>query len=78
MSITIIIFLYIYFFAIIIFIVGSIFNLYHMLRFGFHGQVPVVSSGVYIAISIIILLVSIYYILQIDWKLSIDLFGGIF
>lgn len=77
MSIPIITFLFIYFFAIAIFLLGSIFILYHIIRFGFEKKLVYFSSGIFIILSIAILIVSAYYLIQVDWSQSINLTFGL-
>lgn len=72
MSLPISIFLYIYLFALFVFLLGSIFVLYHIIRFGFEKKLVHFSSAIFISVSIIILLISSYYITQINWSTLID------
>jgi len=72
MSLPIITFLYIYFFALAIFILGSIFILYHILRFGFNRKLIVFSTGIYLVISLLIILITASYLTKVDWSKSIS------
>ena len=73
MGIPIAIFYYVYLVFVVIFLFFTFFNIYHLVRFGFLTVGNVVMIGFYIAISIIILLISWYYIEQIDWQQAIPI-----
>ncbi|NQT49564.1 hypothetical protein HQ571_02620 [Candidatus Kuenenbacteria bacterium] len=74
MEITLATFLFIYLIYIAIFLFFSFFNLYHMLRFGFVSFWAYVITIGYIVLTLLALFVSYYYIAQIDWSYTIELF----
>jgi len=77
MGFPIAIFYYIYLFFVSIFLLFTIFNVYHLVRFGFLTVGNIVIICFYIAVSILILLISWAYIGQIDWQQIIPIIGQI-
>ncbi len=71
MSIQLFIFFYAYLVFLILWGAFSIVALYHMFKFGFKNFATYISILVYLVISAYILGVSFFYILQIDWNISI-------
>ena len=68
MSIQLSIFLYAYLAFLLLWAIFSITALYHMFKFGFKNFATYISVIIYIVISVIILGISYFYILQIDWN----------
>lgn len=68
-------FLILYLIYIAIFLFFSFFNLFHMLRYGFVSFWAYVITVGYIAVTILALFVSYYYIAQIDWTQDIQIYG---
>ncbi len=67
MSITLYIFLLIYLLFLVIWTLFSLVALYHMLKFGFKNITTYLSVLVFVLISLALLSVSYFYIVQIDW-----------
>lgn len=67
MAIPIAIFYYIYLVFILIFLFFTFFNIYHLIRFGFLTIGNITIIAFYILVTIAILLISWYYIGQINW-----------
>lgn len=63
-----IIFLLLYFVSAVILLVFSMFNLYHMLRYAFATAVSVAMTLVFVFGIVVILSVSVFFIVQIDWS----------
>ena len=62
------IFYFIYLAFVGVFLLFTLFNVYHLVRFGFLSIANISIIVFYIGISIMMLLVSWYYIGQIDWQ----------
>ncbi len=73
MSIPLAIFYYLYLIFVLIFLLFTLFNIYLLIRFSYLTLVNLVIIGFYIAVSILILLISWGYISTIDWHQSIQL-----
>lgn len=73
MSFPIYFFLLPYAFFLLTFIVFSLFNVYHLLRYGIYNFNLYVLSTVYMAGTILILGASLIMILQFDWTVSFEL-----
>lgn len=78
MTVSLSLFLYIYLFLLLIWLIFSFIALYHMFKFGFKNFTTFFTTFLYIAVSIVLLLISYNYIIQIDWSHNIPLFGGFF
>lgn len=74
MQIPVIIFLYLYLMMMTLFILFSIFLVYHALRFGTATIVNLFTMGLYLAVAAGILISSYIYINGVDWGLMIKLF----
>lgn len=75
---TIIVFLYIFIAVIALFMLYSIFNIYHLLRFGFATTTNLTVITLYIALSTVYLMTAFALLSTIDWNtplldLSFDL-----
>ena len=68
MVITLAIFYYLYLGAILLFFILGLFNIYHLLRFGFLSWVNISIILVYILISAGFLLWSLNLLINIDWN----------
>ena len=68
MAITLAIIYYIFLAAVFVFVLYSLFNIYHLLRFGFLSVTNVVVILIYIAISSSLLYVAFSQLLMIDWS----------
>lgn len=62
------IFYFIYLAFVGVFLLFTLFNVYHLVRFGFLSIANISIIVFYIGMSIMMLLVSWYYIGQIDWQ----------
>lgn len=71
MSITLSIFLFIYFMFLAVWLLFSLVGIFHMLSYGFKNIVTLASVFGYIAVSVVILAVSAGYLLNIDWSLEV-------
>jgi hypothetical protein len=70
MNIPLAIFYYIYLIFVAIFLLYTLFNVYHLLRFGGLNVPTVVITTVYIVTTIAILFLAWEYTNQIDWQQS--------
>lgn len=66
--ITISVFYYAYLVLVLIFIIGSLFNIYHLLRFGFASLVNILVMLVYIIIAGTFLMFTFEKLSTIDWE----------
>ena len=73
MGIPLYLFYFIYLALIVVFIFYSLFNIYHLVRFGFLGIVSIVIIFFYIGISIAILLLTASFANQVDWQVVIPM-----
>lgn len=67
-------FLFLYLLYIALFLVFSFFNLYHIYKYGFAGPWAYFITVGYIIATALALFVSYYFIAQIDWSRTFDLF----
>jgi len=77
MSFPLSIFLIIYFIFLVIFILFSYFDIYHLLKFGTLNITNFLVTFIYLGGSILIIFISWQYLSQIDWQQPIELFQGI-
>lgn len=68
------IFLLFYLFMVIMFVVFSFFLVYHALCFGVATLGNILTLGVYLSVSALILIISYAYIATVDWGMAITLF----
>lgn len=78
MSFPISIFLYFYYAFLFVWVVFSLAELYHMLKFGFKTAATFFATFTYVAVSIIIITASFGYINQVDWQSELSVFSGTF
>jgi hypothetical protein len=67
-------FLFAYIVYIAIFLFFTFFNLYHMLKFGFVSFWAYFLTTAYIILTVLALFVSYFYIAQVDWTGSFEVF----
>jgi len=67
-----------YLFFLFIWLIFSIVGVFHILKFGFINFLTFSSVFFYIAISLIMLVVSYNLIIGIDWGINITILNGIF
>jgi len=77
MQIPLSIFLLGYLIYIAVFLFFSFFNLYHMTKYGFVSFWAWAVTVSYIVLTALALFVSYYYIAQIDWTQSFEVFGKV-
>lgn len=77
MTFSISIFLYIYYAFLIFWLFFSLAELYHMLKYGFKTATTFFVTFAYIAVSLIIIIISFAYISQVDWQSEISVFTGV-
>ncbi|MFA5029844.1 MAG: hypothetical protein WC518_03860 [Patescibacteria group bacterium] len=68
MVITISFFYYLYLLVLLFFLVYSLFNIYHLIRFGFLSLVNVLMIILYIILSAAFIIFSFQLLLAIDWQ----------
>lgn len=73
MGIPLEIFYYIYLIFVLIFLFFTFFNVWHLIRFGFLTVGNIIIIVFYILVTIMIILISWYYIGQIDWRQTIPI-----
>ncbi len=76
MSFSISIFLYIYLVILFVYIIFSIFNLFHILKYSFNKYSAWFWSWIYIGVVVFILLVTVFFAWGIDWKKEVVIFEG--
>lgn len=74
MEVPLSLFLLFYLIYIAVFLFFSFFNLFHMARYGFVSFWAWVITVGYIVVTLLALFVSYYYIAQIDWTQTFELF----
>ena len=77
MSFPISIFLYFYYAFLFIWLIFSLAELYHMLKYGVKSAATFFITFGYIAVSIIIIAASFIYISQVDWQSELSIFPGL-
>jgi len=73
MAIPLSILYYIYLIFVLIYLFYTFFNVYHLMRFGFLTPSNVAMVIFYLAVSLLILVISWNYINQIDWQKSFSI-----
>ncbi|MBT4722414.1 hypothetical protein HN958_04620 [Candidatus Falkowbacteria bacterium] len=76
MEITLSAFLFLYLLFIAAFLFFSFFNLFHMIRFGFVSPLAYVVTVGYIIVTLLALFISYFYIAQVDWTYTFNLFDS--
>jgi len=76
MTVPLSLFLFLYLLYLIIFVVFTIFNLWHILKFGFVSFWAYTITISYIALTVIALFVSYFYIARIDWSVPFEILGS--
>jgi len=76
MEISLSIFLFAYLIFIAIFLLLSFFNLYHIVRFGFVSPLAYILTIGYIVLTLLALFVSYYYIAQVDWSATLQIYSA--
>lgn len=72
MEVPLIFFLILYLFAVGFFLIGSLFVIYHAIRFGQASRVNAATMSIYIVVSVLIVGASLWYANAINWTASID------
>ncbi len=67
-----IIFLYAYFIFLVVFTLISIFIFYHIFRFGYKGDFSIPMMSIYMVLSLLVLGITFYYIVVLDWNASLS------
>jgi hypothetical protein len=70
-------FLVVWFVALAIFAISSFLSVMQMVRFGITGAGTFMSTLLFIGISVIVILGTSAFLLNVDWTQSIDLFGNL-
>ena len=78
MVITLSIFYYLFLVAVGIFVLYSLFNLYHLLRFGFMSATNILIMIIYIIVASILLYYAFGQLLTVDWNQPLLNLNGIF
>jgi hypothetical protein len=73
MTLNLSIFLFAYLIYILMFVIFSFFNIYHIRRFGFSSYWAYVIIFSYIFFSVVTLAISFYFVSRIDWSAPIML-----
>ncbi|MCK5416083.1 hypothetical protein KAI92_01495 [Candidatus Parcubacteria bacterium] len=71
-------FLYIYYGFLIIWFSFFLTSVFHMLKFGFKNVTTILTTVIFILISILILSTSFYYINEVDWNQEVEILKGVF
>lgn len=69
--ITLAILYYIYLAVLLFFITYSLFNIYHLIRFGFSSLINIIIILIYISVSTIFIVFSFNLLLNIDWTTTL-------
>lgn len=77
MSIPLYIFYFIYLGLVAIFLLFTLFNIYHLIKFGYLSLNNIIIISFYIIVTILILLISWRYISQINWQENLELMPAI-
>ena len=76
MSISLIVFLYLYLLFVFIWLIFSLIALYHIVIYGQIGFISLLAISIYLAASVVILYLSYQYLSRIDWSIAINIFQG--
>ena len=68
MVITLSIFYYLYLAVVAVFILYSLFNIYHLLVFGFTSFINILIIALYVAVAIILINFSLNQLAAVDWS----------
>ena len=69
--ITIAIFYYFYLAVILFFVIYSLFNIYHLIRFGFFSLTNIAVMILYIIVAAILIMYSFELLMQVDWNITL-------
>ena len=72
------IFLIIYLVFLLIWVIFSMVAIYHMLKFGFLNFTTFFVIFIYIAVAVLLLFTSYYFLNQVDWTLRFNPLGSLF
>ncbi len=78
MALPLYIFLIIYLVFLLVWVIFSLVSIYHMLKFGFLNFTTFFVIFIYIAVAVLLLFASYYFLNQVDWTLRFNLFGDLF
>lgn len=76
MTFPLIYFLYIYYAFLAIWSLFCFVVVFHMLKYGFKNLTNFIVTLIFIVVSIILVIISFYFINQIDWGTNISIFSG--
>lgn len=71
MVITLVIFYYLYLLVVLLFVIGGLVNIYHLLRFGFSGLTNILVIVIFVAVGALLLFYSMAQMQAVDWSLPI-------
>ena len=69
--ITIAIFYYFYLAVVLFFMIYSLFNIYHLIRFGFFSLTNILVMILYIIVSALLLMYSFELLMPVDWNVTL-------
>ena len=75
--ITIAIFYYFYLAVVLFFMIYSLFNIYHLIRFGFFSLTNILVMILYIIVAALLLIYSFELLLQVDWSMTLIDLGNL-
>jgi hypothetical protein len=78
MSITLSILLYLYLALVLIWLIGCLVAIFHVLKFGFKNLITYVATFIFMAGTILILLATLNFILAVDWNKDVTIFQNPF
>ena len=73
MVVPIVFFLVLYLLAVGFFLIGSLFVIYHAIRFGQASRVNTITMSLYLIVAVFIIGLSLWYASAIDWSTRIDI-----
>lgn len=76
MTFSLIILLYFYFFFLFVWFLFSVVAVYHMVKYGFLNLTTVISTVLFVGVSVLIFYASFYYLDQVNWGTSITFFNS--
>lgn len=78
MTISLSVFLYIYFVFLAVWLIFSLAAVYHMIKFSFKNFTSFFATFIFIGVSIFILMESYNYLSRIDWEMNVIVFENMF